>query len=149
MTNSSTTPAAKPHRLNRAVRMRKSIRKSLNAYPSSKLGWVKFATATKAMYSITSGTNRPAVIANSPSSSAPTIPNALLSAPGVLREASFTPSIMISMTSNCMIMGTVFGSLIRTNSSQGGIISGFCMSRYQMGVKNRVRKNTIPRTKRR
>ena len=66
-----------------------------------------------------------------------------------MREASFTPSIMISMTSNCMIMGTVFGSLIRTNSSQGGIISGFCMSRYQMGVKNRVRKNTIPRTKRR
>ncbi len=62
-------------------------------------------------------------------------PERVVERAGGVEEASFTPSIMISMTSNCMIMGTVFGSLIRTNSSQGGIISGFCMSRYQMGLK--------------
>ena len=62
--------------------------------------------ATKAIYTSTSGTSHRACTAKSPKISAPSMLKELLSTSGVLREASFSTSIMNSTSSSCKISGT-------------------------------------------
>lgn len=92
--------------LNSAVNTKITTRNSLKAYPSSKLGWVKFAIATNAIKSTTSGTNHLACTAKSPNMSAPTTLKELLNTLGVFSDASFNPSIMNSINNSCARIGT-------------------------------------------
>ncbi|MPN04341.1 hypothetical protein SDC9_151578 [bioreactor metagenome] len=133
--------AIKPQRLNIPVRISIISLKNLKAYPSSKLDCAKVAIATKAIYSTTSGTNHSTLIAKSPSTSAPTTLKELLSALGVLSDAIFKASITTSITKSCKIIGTEVNFFIRIKSSHHGIYSGFLISRYHTGVKNKHIKN--------
>ena len=129
-----------------AVNINIKTRNSLKAYPSSKLGCVKFAIETNAIKSTTSGTNHFACTAKSPNTSAPTTLNELLKTLGVFNDANFKPSIINSISSNCATIGTPLGSSIRINPNHSGIHCGLHFKRYQVGVRMSVKRNTIMRT---
>ena len=62
--------------------------------------------ATKAMYTSTSGTSQRACTAKSPKIRAPIMLKELLSTSGVLRDASFSTSMISSTSKSWRISGT-------------------------------------------
>ena len=105
--------------------------------------------ATTAIYSITSAENQPDWTAKSPRMMAPIMEKEVVRMLGVLRAASFSPSMASSRISSWRRGGTCAGSSIRINSSHPGTRSGSWISRSHTGVRKVVRKVVKNRTSRR
>lgn len=100
-------PAIKPQSPKIAVNITNKRRTILNAYPSSKLGCVKFPMATKAKNKMLSWSNSPAPTANSPKINAPTTLKELDKLEGVFNEASLSPSLSVQISVFAPIPGVL------------------------------------------